>query len=470
MTILLAIFEKKALMKKILCSMLILCFCTCNDSLENELQDLKNELNLQKKLLETIQSNVSIESVINTSQGYTINLSDNTSISILNGITPTIKIGSDGNWIINDLDTGINAIGKDGKNGIIPEIKIGSNGNWIIDGSDTGINAEGIDGSDGDDGVDAPVIQTIVQTETDFVFNFSDGKEIIVPVFSSLKRIACWGDSLTANNIYPKKLKELLGVDYQVVNCGVGGESSTLIGGRQGGLPIYLSKSFVIPENNKDEVVLGSISDLPFFSTYNEKAVYPLLQGGYSTINNCVIDSNICNLKWTGKSPNDPLGEWTIRRVDEGISYEVPPYSLVLTSSMRKYRNLYANVFFIGQNGGFVDGNDLVNQYKKMIEFSGSSNYILVGFHKYKSVSIMKDIESIMTQEFGARYINLREYLNVKGLIDADLTPTPEDLIAIEKGECPPQLLYDGLHFTSKGYDLLANQIYKRMQNLGIAE
>lgn len=91
------------------------------------------------------------------------------------GDTPTI--GSNGNWWIGGVDTGIPATGssgsdgadgsdgkdgqdgkdgkdgkdgEDGKDGLTPYI--GSNGNWWIGTTDTGIKAAGTDGSDGKDG------------------------------------------------------------------------------------------------------------------------------------------------------------------------------------------------------------------------------------------------------------------------------------------------------------------------------
>ncbi len=66
------------------------------------------------------------------------------------GKTPTI--GSNKNWWINGVDTGIKAEGVDGTNGVTPVI--GYNGNWWIGDQDTGVKAEGKDGADGEDGKD----------------------------------------------------------------------------------------------------------------------------------------------------------------------------------------------------------------------------------------------------------------------------------------------------------------------------
>lgn len=53
-------------------------------------------------------------------------------------------IGSNGNWWISGVDTGIPAQGKDGKDGVTPFI--GTNGNWYIGTEDTGVPARGKDG------------------------------------------------------------------------------------------------------------------------------------------------------------------------------------------------------------------------------------------------------------------------------------------------------------------------------------
>ena len=61
-----------------------------------------------------------------------------------------VYIGDNGNWYMNDEDTGICAQGADGTNGITPHI--GENGNWYIGDSDTGVTAQGPKGDTGDTG------------------------------------------------------------------------------------------------------------------------------------------------------------------------------------------------------------------------------------------------------------------------------------------------------------------------------
>ena len=97
----------------------------------------------------------------------------------VDGKTPEIKIGENGNWFIDGVDTNVKAQGekgdkgdagengsdgkdgvngsdgkdgKDGADGKTPEIKIGENGNWFIDGVDTNVKAQGEKGDKGDAG------------------------------------------------------------------------------------------------------------------------------------------------------------------------------------------------------------------------------------------------------------------------------------------------------------------------------
>ena len=61
-----------------------------------------------------------------------------------NGHTPVITIGNNGNWFVDDVDTGIKAQGAKGDDGLTPYI--GENGNWWIGETDTEIKAEAVDG------------------------------------------------------------------------------------------------------------------------------------------------------------------------------------------------------------------------------------------------------------------------------------------------------------------------------------
>ena len=116
------------------------------------------------------------------------------------------------------------------------------------------------------------------------------------------KTVVCWGDSLTASHTngtgykgmvkgwikgddsYPGVLQDLLGDGYDIVNCGVGGESTLTIMARQGAYPMLLAHDVVLfnDDERKFDTFIGN-NDIPtFISSYDHKSeVFPLLQGGF---------------------------------------------------------------------------------------------------------------------------------------------------------------------------------------------
>ena len=443
-----------------------------DDSWKQELEEIKAELANQKALIEALQKNSTITSIEQGEGKYTIHFSDGQSITLSNGKTPVITIGKNDNWFIDGIDTGKSSKGEDGidgengTNGIdgeTPTINIGENGNWIINGTDTGIKAEGINGEN------APHIINILENNNKIIFYFSNDTQIEV-VKKSIKEIIAWGDSFTPG--YVPILNKLINPEYKVINCAVGGENSLTIAARQGGIPMALGVDVQLSSSNNEESIIGDKSN-SFYSTFDGSNVTPLLQGGYNTINNCIINNIECAIKWTGKSWNDPNGRYTIKRITEGSNVTLKQGCIIHTSSMKNERNKYANIFFIGANGGFQsDGEILAEQCKKMIEFSGSDNYIVIGFHKSGiiPVSELKKYERSLSSEFGARFLNFREYTSTQGLKDAGVIPTDEDIQAMNEGKCPPSLLSDGFHLNDTGKNLLAKQIYNKLKYLGIIQ
>ncbi|MCD7974006.1 MAG: PL29 family lyase N-terminal domain-containing protein [Candidatus Azobacteroides sp.] len=537
-------------------TLFFVCFClflSCeDDDWKKELEEVKNELANQKKLIEALQNGLLINKIITNEDGYFIEFSDGNGISIPNKNIPYIEIGENGNWYIDGIDTGKPAKGNDGVNGNSPIIEIGVNGNWYINGIDTGKAATGNDGdtpnieigengnwyvngidtgkaatgNDGDtpnieigengnwyvngidtgkaatgndgntpnieiggngnwhingsdtgvaakgtDGQNAPVIISIVEHNNKIIFNFSDNTSITLSL--NKKTIPCWGDSLTSSGKYVKELQELFGSEYSIINCGVGGENSYTIAGRQGGLATYLNNSITIPGDGS-EVVIGdvdnsNISIMDIDGT--KKTVKWLRQGeGNATINPVTIDDIECTLRWTGTSHNDPNGKYTIKRNQKGnADYTTSPNTFLFTNGMKTYRNPDAIILWIGQNGGWdnADPETLARQYRKMIEFANTGNYICIGLHT-GTEAYRAPLEKEMEKEFGMRYINWREYCTTRALQDAGITPTQADRDAIATGSCPPSLLLDEVHLNDVAYKLLGNLIYKRFLLLGI--
>ena len=333
------------------------------------------------------------------------------------------------------------------------------------------------------------------------VFVFS----IILTLFSCSeerkKEIVCWGDSLTAphcgkgikgelkrlvkyNFAYPEYLQDMLNDEYKIINCGVGGENTLTIMARQGAFPMKLAHDVVIFKTDevKYNVFIGNNDVSAFVSSYNGKRVTPLLQYGWdenspAQVNPCTIkDKNFHIFSEAKIWKEDGIFKFQYNYFldanDDWVATDtLKEGSIVNTYAMKNLRNKYANIFFIGQNGGFDDVADLISQLKAMIAFSKSKRYIVISFHKpngvIKTISRMREMEDSLNQCFGEHYINLREYMVTRGLEDAGLEPTQEDKDSIIKGQVPPQIMVDGRHFTSKGYEEIAKLVYEKMDELG---
>ena len=290
---------------------------------------------------------------------------------------------------------------------------------------------------------------------------------------NNIKVICCWGNSLTVGGggdgvTYPNVLQSKLGNKYKVINCGVGGEKTSTITSRQGGIPMYIDIDIDIPDSKENEVIIGDLKNSHLKSSFNDSIVKPLLQPtSYYTVNPVFIDSVEYTLWWSGWDHKDEKGKYIIKRNDNGNSVKIKSGTLVHTASEYRFKDSFINIFFMGQNGGYSNNQDLLNQYKRMINFSTSDKFIIIGLYAKGTIEEMKEMESLFKSEFGDKYINLREYLSGKSLTDANIKPTEKDIKAISDGFCPPSIMSDKVHLNKIGYKLLGNLVYERMSTLG---
>ena len=316
------------------------------------------------------------------------------------------------------------------------------------------------------------------------------------------KTIVCWGDSLTASHTngcgwkgmlkgwikgddsYPGVLQDLLGDDYDVVNCGVGGENTLTIMARQGAYPMVLAHDVVLfnDEERKFDTFIGN-NDIPtFISSYDHKTpVTPLLQGGYKEdacgrVNPVNIGGKAITLESQTKFWQNPN-----KKFEFEYNYFLTPKqeiaktdtlrkgSVIQTQAMRELRGAWCNVFFIGQNGGFKDAADLVKQVKAMIAYSRCKHYVVVSFHKpntaMPTAERMAGMEDTLQHAFGSRFVNLRRHMVTKGLEEAGFTATQGDKDSIRHGKVPPQLMVDGCHFTKHGYAIIARLVKQKIDS-----
>lgn len=316
------------------------------------------------------------------------------------------------------------------------------------------------------------------------------------------KMIVCWGDSLTASHTnngsrikgplkemilgddsYPGVLQGLLGDEYQVVNCGVGGENTLAIMARQGAYPMVLAHDVVLfkDDERKFDTFIGN-NDMPAFVTSydHHTPITPLLQGGYAEdacarVNPASIGGLSVTLSSQSKFWQNPN-----KKFDFEYNYFLEPNqeihktdtlrkgTVVKTQAMRTLRGAWCNVFFIGQNGGYHNAAELVKQVKAMIAYSRCKNYVVVSFHKPNDVmptaKRMAEMEDTLAHNFGKHFINLRRHMVKNGLQEAGMTATQEDRDSMAHGKVPPQLMVDGCHFTKQGYQIIAKLVEEKIR------
>jgi lysophospholipase L1-like esterase len=272
--------------------------------------------------------------------------------------------------------------------------------------------------------------------------------------FPDTSEVLCFGDSLTmgtagASNSYPAKLQALIGANYHVYNYGVGGETAQEIAGRQGGVPLMVQPG-TFPYNTFVE------ADIDSWFGSNIREIFK--QSGEGK-NPATLAGNSVSLYFAN-------GNTTIRNNANETLIINQPTPLIPFSATQKNKTL---IIWMGTNGwGDSDINTLLNMYKCMIESNGNDNYIVIGIISGGNLETFLNNENKFIQEFGYHYIKLHDYLLHYGLADAGITPTEEDEERIVNGLVPSSLMGDSIHLNATGYNLVANQIYKRGIEIGL--
>lgn len=281
--------------------------------------------------------------------------------------------------------------------------------------------------------------------------------EIIDKVNNDEKYISCWGDSLTAGGGWTETLGRL--ADMPVYNMGVGGESSYTIYTRQGANALMVD-NLTIPSTGS--VTLGK----NFKTMLNYNDVQRPFRQGLANFNPCTIDGIEGNISFTGQwdSVND---DYIFTRLTDGEEKIINRPTAIIGKCDKYYNSPYLMIIFIGQNGGWSDLDDLVNQHRLMIEHSNAKNIIVLGLSSGSKLE-RADYESRMKKEFGRYFISLREYLSQYGLKDANIEPTETDIQMMSEGKTPQSLLADTVHYTPTCKTVIGNLIYKRCCELNI--
>ena len=308
-----------------------------------------------------------------------------------------------------------------------------------------------------------------------FILLFSSCSSVDIIHEESIPGIICYGDSLTAGaggegvnypDVLAREIENKILNDkysFDVVNYGVGGESSLTIASRSGAIPLILSEDLVISADKKNVGIK--------FETSTHNSISPLRQNekGDRGVNPIIVNGIEGELIIEQEDYLDKTYNYYFKRNKRGEEIIVPKGSEIKFNGSISYKD-YAIVLFIGQNGGWEsDPQVLIRQQEEMINLQNEEirdKFIIVGLHT-GTRGERATLEEAMKKQWGDKYINLREYMSSEALSDACIKPTVEDLKAIEEGRTPPSLLSDNVHFNSIGYELIGKLIFKTMDDLG---
>lgn len=311
-----------------------------------------------------------------------------------------------------------------------------------------------------------------------------------------LPGIVCWGDVLTegaASGIsYPKTLQLLINkylvspydfrstvdnpfqytrVDWKqftteipVVNMGTGEESTQTILGRSGVAPYVVSKDFTVPEDCSPVSIR--------FTGFDGQAAAPLTMGDLE-FNPVTINGLEGRITW---DPDAHLyssdGEYYFTRSTAGEELVIEKGAEIIPASSALYRD-YISVIFIGSYGQYKDAEELVSHVRLMLsrQQKNKDRFIIIGNYtgNGQSSDFYDHFASLMTQEYGDRFINFRKYLLNEALPEYGIKPTNKDTSNIGMGRIPESLLVTGSHTELQAflYEKLGQMVFERMDSLG---
>ena len=303
------------------------------------------------------------------------------------------------------------------------------------------------------------------------------------------KKIACWGDSITYglggqentfiksdNGVidasdwsYPDTLKYYTGLD--VYNLGVCGETSYDIALRQGGIKMYVGKQVTVKQGVRAQInIVDEYGSQVMLENFN----------GYETDND--EPANVVYINDTPFQLEADNGKLYISVYGDSSnkSIKIKKGTQVVTKAAH---DISGDVLVIqmGSNGGWDDYDELIKQYKAMIDNSGTECYIIIGdtdnpdesvdsayYTDSSEVGIDDTLwEAALREAFGEHFINMRVYMIENALSTAGLEPTQEDIDNIDDGRVPESLKHDFTHLNSYGYYAVGVAVYNKGIELG---
>ena len=326
---------------------------------------------------------------------------------------------------------------------------------------------------------------------------------------NTIYNVICWGDSLTngtgnhklkpstetnSDCSYPAVLSRKLGNDYNVINGGVGGETSWMVASRQGGMTIQILPTTIPADITPIRVYLKGQEQDYFYDNTKEKWTYlkdnlsyNIAVDGNARINPCYIngiEGMLTRELISSGNPDPTTGEtvqtntyaYYFTRTEAGEEYRFTTPRNLTTYGSKNYNN-YINIIWVGQNDAPPHDGKYITQYgcedriQNMINHIKSKKYIVMRHPSGTNDGNAKD-DQIWNQKFGEHFLNIRQYITTYGVLianelGAEISISDSDQGLINNGQIPTCLRIDGVHGNYWYYQIVARAVYEKGQDLG---
>lgn len=277
---------------------------------------------------------------------------------------------------------------------------------------------------------------------------------------SSPKRITCAGDSMTAGaggsgTTYPGVLATLFpGATFY--NLGIGGQTSTQISARLGGVPIKVTVTGdSIPASGGVAVTAKSVNIL-----YNSGSFSGTATGTLAGI--------------PGTMSTDTSGSWTFTRTTAGSAVACPANTVFLPDVAADHEN-DTMIIWAGRNNSGSPAVVLSDILAMIDRLKPLNKRVLVlsvcnGLNEGTGTGAYNNIAAVnkeLARHFGDQFIDVRRYLIDFGLAEAGITPTSQDTTDVAADTVPASLRYDSVHLIAAGYTVIANLIARVLRAKG---
>lgn len=267
--------------------------------------------------------------------------------------------------------------------------------------------------------------------------------------FESLP-IACWGDEFS---IAPDTQTPSYGAFLSrntlsfVFNMAINNCSIETMGGRQGGLPIYVMPCDIPAKKSSVEVVLKN--------DYTENLTLDFSKNA---------GLNPCSINDVEGIISEFDGTLKFSRNKSGFE-EIVLEPTILTTRAMEYRRGDITIFFLGKSAEYKNIDKAINIYDKMISYLETDKYLIIG-PVSGDVNTIETANAALAEKYGNKFLNLYDYLLNTAPDEYALTITSKGKEQITNGILPENYLQDSSHFNKLGAEITANTVTTKFKEL----